>query len=126
MNLLLYRAGQLRMVTNMVLRTYTKSEPGADRGPHAGSPRGVVVATASFREGSTSQSPQLLVHEENVSVETPIDPARPLRLPVLTLRCASNQDLRNKWIIRRVAIDPKKHDHTKQQPDIFGVKLVPL
>jgi hypothetical protein len=47
---------------------HTKSEPGA-------------VATGSGREGSTSQSSEQLVHEENVSMDPSIGATRSLPPP---------------------------------------------
>jgi hypothetical protein len=54
------------------------SEPEADRGPHAGSPRGVVVATGSWRQPSASAN-------DFRNVNSMI---RSLSLPVLTPTCS--------------------------------------
>ena len=58
----------------------TKSEPGADRGPRAGSPRGVMVAT-----GSNCQLGLVLPHFLRRSELYVESMTRSLPLPVLNL-----------------------------------------
>ena len=66
---------QVMKVANLM-----KSVPGADRGPRAGSPRGVVVATGSVRSVPGAVATGCNVH----MIEDRDQETRSLSLPVLT------------------------------------------